>query len=139
MPYEDYDFTNLDIADVGDLFFSPPSAVAFLGPRGANGAIVINTKRGDFGLRHELSKNMTVIKPLGYQQQVSFYTPRYDTDAARVNLGADLRSTLYWKPNAVADADGVVRFEFYSADASTDYRITIEGVSSRGHLISYTF
>ena len=139
MPYEDYDFTNLDIADVGDLFFSPPSAVAFLGPRGANGAIVINTKRGDFGLRHELSKNMTVIKPLGYQQQVSFYSPRYDTDAARVNLGADLRSTLYWKPNAVADADGVVRFEFYSADASTDYRITIEGVSSRGHLISYTF
>jgi hypothetical protein len=72
---------------------------------------------------------------LGYRLPVEFYSPRYDTPEARKNEMPDLRSTIYWKPDALLDRNGKTSVDFYTADSPTSYSIVIEGVCPDGTLI----
>ncbi|MBK5261680.1 MAG: hypothetical protein JJE17_03780 [Peptostreptococcaceae bacterium] len=135
IPMENFDYSMLDVNDISDAFVSPATEVMLmLGARGANGAIVINTKHG-FVEENILNKNMQVFTTIGYQQQVEFYSPVYETEEQRENSGPDLRSTIFWKPDVRVDSTGVVNLSFYSADSPSEYGIVLEGVSSFGHLI----
>lgn len=136
VPRDDFDYSILDVSDISDVFVSPPVVVMpIFGSRAANGAIVINTKRGTFVEKNKLNKNMQVIKPIGYQQTIEFYSPEYETETDRNKAAKDLRSTIYWKPNVVVDDTGMATLNFYSADSSSEYGIIIEGTSDQGHLI----
>lgn len=135
IPRENFDYSMLNVNDISDAFVSPAIAVMpMLGPRGANGAIVINTKHG-FVEKNILNKNLQVFTPIGYQQHVEFYSPAYETEEQRENSGPDLRSTIFWKPDVRLDSTGVVNLNFYSAGSPSEYGIVLEGVSSLGHLI----
>ena len=79
--------------------------------------------------------NVVIISPLGFQKQGEFYSPRYDTPEARSNATPDLRSTIYWKPNVLADSTGKATLDFYTADDPTTYSAVIEGVTDDGKLI----
>ena len=109
---------------------------AMYGVRGANGVIVIFTKRGEW---HSAipSFNIKQLIPLGYQMPVDFYSPKYDTQESIHNSKPDLRTTIYWKPNVIADADGNAKLDFYTADDPATYSVIIEGVSNDGRLIHY--
>lgn len=104
------------------------------GGRAANGAIVINTKRG-FVQKNSLNRNMEEFTPIGYQQHVEFYSPVYETVEQRNDDTPDLRSTIYWNPSVSTDSTGTTDLSFYSSDFPSQYAIIIEGVSSLGHLI----
>jgi hypothetical protein len=104
------------------------------GTRGANGAIIINTKHG-FVEENTLNKNIQVFTPIGYQQQVEFYSPVYETEEQRRNTVRDLRSTIYWNPCVPTDSAGIANLSFYSADTPSPYSLIIEGIGSEGHLI----
>jgi len=135
IPKENFDYSMLDVNDVSDAFVSPATTVMpIFGARGANGAIVINTKHG-FVEKNTLNKNIQVFTPIGYQQQVEFYSPVYETEEQRKNTVSDLRSTIYWNPGVRTDSTGIARLSFYSADSPSQYGLVIEGVSSFGHLI----
>ncbi|MDP4208818.1 MAG: TonB-dependent receptor [Bacteroidota bacterium] len=136
IPSENFDYSMLNVNDISDAFVTPAVvAMPMLGPRAANGAIIINTKRG-FVQKNKLNKNMQVLNVIGYQQRAEFYSPAYQTEQQRNSPTPDLRSTIYWKPNIQTDSTGTVKLSFYSADGPSQYGIVLEGVSSFGHLIN---
>ena len=77
--------------------------------------------------------NLAYITPLGYQQEVEFYSPRYDIQKRQTN-DMDLRTTRYWKPNVIFK-EGKAEISFYAADSSVDYSILMEGISDKGDLL----
>lgn len=136
IPQENFDYSDLDVSDISDIFVSPPASImAVFGQRASNGAIIINTKKGFFAERNKLNKNMQIIKPIGYQQTVEFYSPKYETEAAKNKQDKDLRTTIYWKPDVIVDHTGTAALSFYSADPISEYGIIIEGTTKQGHLI----
>ena len=46
-----------------------------------------------------------------------------------------MRTTIYWKPDVLIDDKGNAKFDFYSADSKTSYRIILEGITSNGKII----
>lgn len=135
MPEENFDYERLIPDDVGDLFFAPPTTVGpVFGGRGANGAIVINTRRG-FVEKNTVNNNMAIVRPIGYQQSVEFYSPVYDTPEKLKSTKPDLRSTIYWNPAVTTDEHGEAHISFYTADSSSRYRLAVEGVSAIGAII----
>ena len=124
----------LDIQDVEQVdFVRSPAKLAAYGQAGANGVIEIYTKNGTWAAKQKF--NMQTITPLGYHIPKEFYSPKYDTKEAYEKDVPDLRSTIYWKPNAALDKNGKVSVDFYTTDSKSSYSITIEGVSRNGKLI----
>ena len=110
-----------------------PAAIRyFLGTR--NVVILLYTKRG--GTEYNASwnpSNLAYITPLGYQQQVEFYSPSYDIQGETTQT-MDLRSTIYWKPD-IQFKEGEAEISFYAADSPVDYSILVEGISHEGNLL----
>ncbi len=124
--------------DVGQLALIYGAATTIFGGRAGNGSVIaIQTKRGwESKPRPQLNK--ALIAPLGYHEPAEFYSPKYEPGAEPEKPDPDLRSTLYWNPNVTLSENGKGLFEFYAADASTTYSVTIEGVSPDGKIIHYT-
>lgn len=106
------------------------------GMRGASGAIVIHTKRGGTITDNTEYLHIKQISPLGYQQPLEFYAPKYDTPEKRNVQVPDLRTTIHWQPVVQTDSRGEASFEFYTADESTSYTVIIEGLANDGSIIS---
>ncbi|QKJ29561.1 TonB-dependent receptor plug domain-containing protein [Mucilaginibacter mali] len=108
------------------------------GEAGNKGVIIITTKRGGendapnlvFNINHNLSQGYSTVK--------EFYSPNYDTPNDQTNK-ADLRSTIYWNPDVVTGADGKANISFYNADGTGSYRVTLEGMDTKGGLVRKTF
>jgi len=108
---------------------------AVFGQRGMNGAISITTRRGE-GKPPTEKSNHAVYTPLGYQQPVEFYSPRYDTQEAKWSALPDYRTTIFWKPDIVISEDGKsASFEFYTSDFSTTYSVVMEGLTNDGRIV----
>jgi len=135
IPTEEFDYDMLVVDDIQDAFVTPGTSMgAIFGSRGANGAIIINTKKG-FVQTNKINSNIKYIKAYGYQQAVKFYSPVYSTDQEKNSNIPDYRTTIHWNPNVQIDSTGMVHLSFYAADIPTKYNIILEGVSSLGHLI----
>ncbi|MEE1943708.1 hypothetical protein VRU48_01225 [Pedobacter sp. KR3-3] len=76
----------------------------------------------------------------GYAMAKEFYAPAYDVAAQNKDM-ADLRSTIYWKPDLITDEKGNANFKFFTADEPGKYLVTLEGVALSGQLVrkSYSF
>jgi hypothetical protein len=105
------------------------------GMRGFGGAIVIHTKRGGITTDNTQYLHIKHISPLGYQQPVEFYAPKYDTPEKRNATVPDLRTTIHWQPVVQTDEQGEASFEFYTADELTSYTVIIEGLADDGSII----
>ncbi|WP_106832145.1 Plug domain-containing protein [Parabacteroides pacaensis] len=101
------------------------------------GALLITTKARDGGFPQRKDFNKKSIIPLGYQKLKEFYSPKYETQVERDKIPSDLRTTLYWNPS-IQTINGNAQFDFYAADPSTTYTITLEGISPKGILIRQT-
>lgn len=107
---------------------------AIYGSRGGNGVLVITTKRGGSDTNYiRYAPGISTYMPRGYYRSREFYSPKYDDPKTNAGI-ADLRSTIYWKPNLVTDKDGHTSFEFFNADAKGTYRIVVEGIDNDGNL-----
>jgi len=126
----------VNILDVERIDVVNASGTAMLGYRGANGAILITTRKGDSRSRlsDNTKPNVKTVMPLGYQKPAEFYSPKYETKEEKSNAAPDLRTTVFWKPDVLIDK-GKAYFDFYTADSSSTYYMVIEGVSSDGKLI----
>ena len=110
-------------------------AAAIFGPRASNGAIVIFTKTNEDDIYDEYTGYIKHISPLGYQQPVEFYAPKYDTPEKRNAPDPDLRTTIHWQPVVQTNDQGEASFEFYTADETTSYTVIIEGLADDGSII----
>ena len=100
-----------------------------------NGFIILYTTNFKNDKREIPAFNIKTIKPLGYQQPVEFYAPKYDTPASKASPNPDLRTTIHWQPVVTIDEEGVATFEFYTADEPGSYTVIIEGLTNDGRII----
>jgi hypothetical protein len=97
-----------------------------------DGVIIVNTA---FGLRLK-DISSTGILPInvdGFYKAREFYAPRYDRQDNNLKR-ADLRSTVYWKPELQTGKDGKASFGFFNADGTGTYRVVVEGIDDKGNL-----
>ena len=106
------------------------------GARGANGVIAIFTKNGDSRYREIPPFHIKTLSPLGIQQPVEFYAPKYDTPASKASPNPDLRTTIHWQPVVQTNDEGIATFEFYTADEPASYTVIIEGMTNDGKIIT---
>jgi len=134
------------IWDLKDIDLINPSDIAqidvskgpnIFGMKGGGGVISIFTKTIDDYKDNYNALNIKSISPLGYQQSVEFYAPKYDTPEKRNATVPDLRTTIHWQPVVQTDEQGEASFDFYTADDPATYTIIIEGVSDDGKIIHY--
>ncbi|RQP14251.1 MAG: TonB-dependent receptor, partial [Parapedobacter sp.] len=109
---------------------------AVYGMRGGGGVIIITTKRGDGGgyNRDLYTPGIVTYSPQGYYEVREFYIPDYSAPADSLAGMRDLRTTIHWAPNVIADESGQTSFEFYTADSPGTYRIVVEGLDTKGRL-----
>lgn len=74
----------------------------------------------------------------GYTLTKEFYAPAYDLPGQNKEM-ADLRSTIYWKPDLITDEKGNASLKFFTADEPGKYRVTLEGVALSGRLVRKSF
>jgi len=110
------------------------ASAAMFGTRGGNGVISITTRKGPI-FDKDLSNNTISFVPLGYQQPIEFYSPKYDTPASKSFAVPDYRTTIFWKPDIIVHDDGHTSFEFYTSDFPTTYSVVIEGITKEGKII----
>jgi hypothetical protein len=98
-----------------------------------NGVLVITTKRGDEKVDQpqQVSKGILTYKPKGIYKSRTFYSPKYD--ATTIQKIADLRTTVYWKPDVVTPG-GKATVEYYNAGSAGTYRVVVEGIDSEGNI-----
>jgi alpha-2-macroglobulin-like protein len=116
------------------------AATSIYGHSAANGAIVINTYRGNFvnaksflpgKVKHVAIENYSHRNAEHYETPRQFYMPVYDSKKP-VHTRNDFRNTIYWNPVVQTDENGKSTFSFYNSDAITSYRIVAEGIGHNG-------
>lgn len=109
---------------------------AIYGSMGGGGLIVITTRRGDEPRKYAANlytPGIATISPKGYAVVREFYSPDYGVAQKNPNM-ADLRTTVYWKPDLVTDEKGETTASFYTADEAGRYQIIVEGMDLNGRM-----
>ncbi len=117
---------NMNPYDIDRIEILKGPDAAIYGSRGANGVIIIFTKRGKFMLKGVLD-----FKILGYYTPKEFYSPKYEVEN-RDEMFEDDRTTLLWEPYLDTGPDGKSSIEFYTSDLEGDYSIIVEGMDKSG-------
>lgn len=95
------------------------------------GAIAVYTKKG--GTKTDWrTKGFDFVKKAGYSVKREFY----EMDYSRVKPDAgiiDHRPTLLWQPN-VKIVNGKAIIEFFNDDTANQFKLTLEGIDSKGRL-----
>lgn len=105
-----------------------------------NGVLAIYTKKkpkGEKISRQQLmdmlpKKNLITLSPQGYAKNRDFYSPKYLP--GKVYNNTDLRTTVYWNPKVITDAQGNSTIEFYNADGKGTYKVVVEGLDRDGNV-----
>lgn len=93
-------------------------------------AILIVTKTR--GTRTVYNPSVLSFDAGGFSNAKQFYVPKYDAvDASPVT---DLRTTVYWNPSIITDANGKAKFSFFNGDGVGNYRVVVEGIDASGLL-----
>lgn len=110
--------------------FNPPFFNSMDG--GAAGAIAVYLKKG--GGESGMTTGLDFVRLTGYSPVKEFYSPDYEKLSDSVNVN-DLRSTLYWNPFVILDADSRrIKIPFYNNDNCKKIRVIIEGINKEGKL-----
>lgn len=123
-------FSFLDPNDIQNItVLKNSSATAIYGSRGANGVILIETKKTRFSQRGKEEKpNYGGV----YVPKREFYaTP----DEKEFRNNDKDRSTVYWNGNIKTDKDGNANIRFRNNAQSSTFRITAEGLAPINGLI----
>jgi len=122
---------NMTTFDVERVEILKGPRAAMWGSRGANGVILVYTKRGE-GQRYNpiISPSFTIS---GHAVEKEFYTPKYDVKQG-VHDTPDYRATLYWNASLSTDENGNANIEFFNSDSANQIQLSIEGMSSNGIL-----
>lgn len=110
---------------------------ALFATRALNG--VIRIKTGLPTNKNRSGTGASVIYPGGFHAAPEFKTADHSNEKIREAAFRDNRATIYWNGHILSDENGRVTFRFYTADASTTYRVLVTGISSKGEPIRETF
>ncbi|RFZ94645.1 hypothetical protein D0C36_03630 [Mucilaginibacter conchicola] len=106
---------------------------AVYGPLAAGGVFVVTTKKAKKGVYEKYKPGTFSYRIPGFYKAREFYSPRYD--APNINKqNKDLRSTIYWNPNILTDAQGKASVSFFNADTPGNYLVIMEGIDGNGNI-----
>ncbi|HMI02134.1 MAG TPA: carboxypeptidase-like regulatory domain-containing protein [Pedobacter sp.] len=94
-------------------------------------AVIGITTKGGRGWYRNNNPDVATYRPLPLMYPQEFYSPKY-TVSAKDNTEPDYRSTIYWKPDVVTDADGKATLSFYTSDITGSYHINLQGSNMDG-------
>ncbi len=133
MEGEDFNLDDVVVNDIETVEILKSSATtAIYGMQGGTGVIVITTKRGQ-GLRsvNPYTPGLINYSPKGYAVVREFYSPKYDV---KPDSRPDLRTTVFWEPQMVSDANGKAKISYFNTDVPGIYRMVVEGIDVNGNL-----
>lgn len=110
---------------------------ALYATRALNG--VIRIKTGLPTNKNSITSGANKIYPQGFHAAPDFKGPDYRNEKIRELSFKDNRATIYWNGHLLTDAEGKTTFSFFTADATTTYRVTVTGISSKGIPIHETY
>jgi len=119
-----------------EILKSGASAAAF-GIRGANGVILIYTRRGGDVINNSQVQGYTDLRFPGYSFVREFYAPAYDVPKEE-HIIPDKRTTIYWNPSVTTNNLGKAEIEFFNSDDARSLQIDIQGVTDWGDIIQMT-
>jgi hypothetical protein len=93
-------------------------------------SIMISTRYGAGPMMWSTINNY-IYRPLPMYTPKQFYRPKYSANTNANNV-TDLRSTIHWEPNLVADSTGKATFSFYAANKPGKYTVIIQGTNMDG-------
>lgn len=131
------DLINLSPTEVQTVnVFRRSAELGFFGARGAGGAIVVRTRRGDGG-PSENQRGFISARIQGYHPPSEFYSPRYGITVPRDIEQPDNRITLHWEEDLEIPAEGLT-VRFWTNDIPSAYRIVVQGMTENGLPFSAT-
>ena len=77
-----------------------------------------------------------IYRPFPVYTARQFYKPKYTASSAPNLL--DLRSTIHWEPNLVADSTGKAKLSFYASSKPSTYTVNIQGTDLQGRFAVQT-
>ncbi|WP_316822157.1 TonB-dependent receptor plug domain-containing protein [Pedobacter gandavensis] len=133
MRLDDFNLDDINVFDIESIeVLKSVGNLAIYGSNGAGGVLVITTKRGNGNYSSSPTPGLIIINPKGYTIPKEFYSPKYDV--AEPNHAPDFRSTVYWGPQLLSNAQGKANFTFFNTDEPGTYRVVLEGMDLMGHL-----
>jgi len=123
--------SNLSPTQVDHVDVLKGPSTAIYGARGANGVIIVYTKRGE-GIPPKPPLGIYNLSYPGYTKAREFYSPNYSTPPQNENI-PDIRTTLYWNPSIQLDEDGKAKVSFFTSDVLSSYDVEVEGISEDGY------
>ncbi len=145
-PINEIDIDNIEMSDIAYVkVFNPPflsganiaSGVSKV--HESSGAIAIYTKKGE-DLKSKSNNfqasGLDYATNIGYTTPKEFYAPNY-AEIEQASKFKDIRTTLLWNPWITLNKlNRKVKFSFYNNDVTTKFRLILEGMNSKGQLIS---
>ena len=127
-------FTMLNPLDVENIEVLKSAAyTSIYGVRGGPGVMVITMKRGGPGTYTQYTPYIITYKPVGYYLARQFYAPQYDDPKTNAKV-ADLRTTIFWKPDVYTDKSGTKSVTYFNTDSKGTYKAVIEGIDGNGNI-----
>ncbi|MEO8768819.1 MAG: hypothetical protein ABI402_02000 [Ferruginibacter sp.] len=100
---------------------------------GAGGSLAIYTKKGGGSVQGGVEHQEYLIP--GFSPTKEFFSPNYES-ASDENILNDERSTLYWDPYLLTNAQNKsIHFSFFNSDKAKKFRIILEGILEDGKLL----
>jgi len=122
-----------DIIDFVEVMRGPEAA--YYGARGGNGVIIINTQRKSNFSSHYEQFGTLVYYPASYHLAPAYNMPDYSNLDIKKASFKDNRSTIYWNGHLYTNPNGKAEVEFYTGDVSTNYTISVLGITASGEII----
>ncbi len=119
-------FLSVNVREVDRLTVISGPQSAILGSRGANGALLIYTLRGD---SHRQMTYQYIMQ--GFHQPTETFEAKINTD---VHAQYNMDRTLYWEPNATTEEDSSIRLSFLSDKHERNLRLIIQGIDNTGRI-----
>jgi hypothetical protein len=96
-------------------------------------ATVYVTTGMEVGWLRRNQSDMVSYRPLPLMHASEFYSPKY-TVKDGTDRNADLRSTIFWKPELITDEHGKARISFYTSDIGGSYTVNVQGADLDGKI-----
>jgi hypothetical protein len=94
-------------------------------------AVIGITTKNRTGYFKNNRPDFVTYRPLPIMYPQEFYSPKYGLKPSDV-AEPDVRSTIFWSPNVLTDANGRAKVKFYTSDVTGNYTISMEGIGSNG-------
>jgi hypothetical protein len=112
-----------------------PATASVYGARASGGVVAVYTRKGDTNSLTQPTGIETTV--FGFSSPREFYIPHFTQTPDE--LHKDHRDVLFWQPLGQSDENGLGRLIFPLSDTAKRVRIVLEGLTSEGTPMSFTW